>query len=163
MWFRPFFGGMIGGRDVDAFIRHREKNPEFSGMKTDGRRPHAAAGLHFSIARMRQIFYGMVDERPVDQIFGMQNRQSGRAVETGRGHKKIFADANYVRVGIVGANNRITKSSVAAIRLPRKCAVEIFRVHVVHSTFTGLIFGTPRWNIIHATRYALPQTSMMVL
>ena len=58
----PFAGGIIGGDNVNAFVRHREKNPEFPGVKPDGRRPDAATGLDFGVARIREIFDGMGDD-----------------------------------------------------------------------------------------------------
>ena len=61
----------------------------------------------------------MADDFPVDEIFGMKNRQAGDAVETRRGEVEVIADTDHVRVRVVGINYRIR---IRAIRVSHKKA-----------------------------------------
>lgn len=67
-------------------------------MKPNGWRPDAAAWLNFSEAWVRQMFDSVIEDGPIDQIFGMENRQSRRAIETRRRQVKIAVYSHYVRV-----------------------------------------------------------------
>ena len=115
----PGAGGMVCGGEVDALIWRGEKNPKPAGVKPQGGRPDAAARLDLVIARMRQVPDGMMEQRPIDQVPGMKNRESGRAIETGCGHVKIRPHPDHIRIRIVGVKDGITKGAIPLIRDPR--------------------------------------------
>ena len=53
------------------------------------------------------MWYCMVDEDPVNHVFGMQNRQTRNTIERRGSHKKIIMNPDDIRVGIIRMNNRI--------------------------------------------------------
>ena len=118
MRFRPRVRRMVGRGHVNAFIRRGEENPEFAVVKADGRRPGAAAVLHFDITRMRQVFDGVIDDRPVHQILRVQDRQSRRAIDTGSNQVKIVVKTNRIRVGIIRINYWVVKCSILLVGNP---------------------------------------------
>jgi len=91
-----------------------KEDPELAAVKTDRRRPDAAAGLDVAIARVGHVRDPVVDERPVDEIARMQNRQSRRAVEAGGDQPEIVAVPDHVRIGIVGVDDWIAVSASPA-------------------------------------------------
>ena len=60
----------------------------------------------------------MTDDRPINEIFGAQDWQTGRYVETGRRQVEVIAYADDVRIGLVGKDYRILVSAVSIVRLP---------------------------------------------
>src|SRR5262249_4799506 len=104
---------------IDSFVWSGKKDPILAGVEADRRRPNTASGLNFRVPLMRQVFQRVIDDRPIDQVFGMQYRQSRRAVETGRRQIKIFTDTNHIRIGVIGVENRITISAVLLVGPPR--------------------------------------------
>lgn len=109
------------GGDVDPFIRQGEEDPEQPRMFADGGRPDAAAvlGKIEHAARVGVVFDRVVDDGPVHQVAGMEDRQPRRAVEAGRGEPEVLTVADHIRVGIVGAEDRVGVGPVATIGRPR--------------------------------------------
>jgi hypothetical protein len=60
----------------------------------------------------------MVDEPPVYEVVRVKDRQSRYSVEARRGHKEILADADDVRVGVIGVDYRIPVGTVTVIGRP---------------------------------------------
>jgi hypothetical protein len=106
---------MIGVGHIDALVGHGKEDPEFAAVKTDGRRPDATAGLHLAIARVGHVLDRVVDERPIDKVARVQDRQSRRAVEAGGDQPEIVTVPDDVRIGIVGVDDRIAVRAVAGI------------------------------------------------
>src|ERR1017187_4043461 len=115
----PFFGRMVCRRDINSLVRHGKENPEFPRIEADGRRPHPTPGLDLFIAWVRQIANRMIDERPVDQVTRMQNRQPRGAVKTRRCHEKIVSVPDHIRVGIISVENGIFIHPVTEVRRPK--------------------------------------------
>ncbi len=61
---------------------------------------------------------GVPDERPVDQVAGVQERQPGGPAEAGRGEVVVRADADYVRVGPVGVQHGVAVRAVPEVGGP---------------------------------------------
>ncbi len=118
--FAPLAGGILRRGQVNALVGHGEEDPEFAGVKPDRRRPHAAARLHLPIPRMRHIFDGVIDDRPVDQVARVEDWQPGRAVEAGGGQIEIVAVPDDIRIGIIGVQDGVAVSAVAGIGFPGK-------------------------------------------
>ncbi len=60
----------------------------------------------------------MTQDFPVDQIAGMQNRQTRNAGKRGCRHVKVIPYPYHIRIGIIGMQYRIPVCSVAVIGDP---------------------------------------------
>ena len=77
-------------------------------MKTNRGRPNAVAVLWFGEnVGWYLLVHRVTDDRPVDEIFGVKDRQTGNTVETRSREVEIISDTYHVRIGIVGVNDRI--------------------------------------------------------
>ncbi len=95
----PIARGVGGSDHVNSIVGVRIENVEFSGMKTNGGRPHAAAVLDGIEMLLRHLFLqGMANYRPIHQILGMQNRQTGHTGEGRRHQIVIVTDAGDVGI-----------------------------------------------------------------
>jgi hypothetical protein len=84
----------------------------------------------FSVARevvARGLLFRqcVTNDAPVDEIFGVQDGESGSALEAGGGHVVVVADADDVGVGVVGVNDRIAIGSVTVVGAPDEMLVLI--------------------------------------
>jgi hypothetical protein len=61
----------------------------------------------------------VVDERPVDEIARVENRQAGDVAEARGDEPIVVADADGIGIGIVGEEDRILIMAVAEIGEPR--------------------------------------------
>src|SRR6185437_2608300 len=59
------------------------------------------------LPRGLQALEGVADQGPVDQVAGVQQRQTGDPAEAGGGEVEVVADAEHVRVGPVGVQDRV--------------------------------------------------------
>jgi hypothetical protein len=57
----------------------------------------------------------VVDERPVDEIARVENRQTGDVAETRGGEPIVVTDADGIGVGVVGEEDRILITAIAEI------------------------------------------------
>ena len=55
---------------------------------------------------------------PVNQIFGMENGQTGSTSEAGSRHIKIFSYRTDIRIGIIGIQHRIDVCAILLVRYP---------------------------------------------
>jgi hypothetical protein len=101
-WLAPLAPRIVGRRDIDPLLHHREDDPVLPGMVADRRGPDSGAELDLLEALSGEVLHGVIDDGPVDQVLGMKDRQSRRAVEAGGRHPVVLTDADHVRIGIVG-------------------------------------------------------------
>src|SRR5947209_15761598 len=112
-------------RHVDAAIWIGIEDVERAVVITNRRGPDAAAVLRLIEHIIRWLaLEDVADDRPVDQVFRAQNRQTRRGVETRSDQVIIIADANGVRIGIIGVDDRVFIRAVAVVGDPnfRACA-----------------------------------------
>ena len=118
---RPFAGGIRGGGKINSKIGVGIKNPELAVVPTNRRRPDAFAMAHHGkMIRRRLNGENMGDDRPVDEILRVQDRQARHGVKTRRHQIKIIADADGIRVRVIGEQHGVLIGAVAAIRNPRR-------------------------------------------
>ena len=88
---------------------------------TDRRCPHPIAMLRDVITlQRRQRLNGIIDNLPIDQVLGVQDRQPWDAVERGGGQVKILTTGSHtdIRVRVVGINHGVGKCTVTIVRRP---------------------------------------------
>ncbi len=118
--------GRMGGLDhEDAVVGVAPVDVEPAVVVADAGRPHAvavlgAAGVH---AVGQHAVEGMADDFPVDQVAGMEHRQSGRAAEGARREVIVVAHGHHVRVAVVGVDDGIGVGAVAVVGAPHLRAV----------------------------------------
>ena len=78
---------ICGFSKIDTVIRVSVGNIKHIIMETNARRPYAI-GRDRNIINIRGslLIENMPDDSPVDQVIGVQDRQTGRAIETRRSH-----------------------------------------------------------------------------
>ena len=102
----------------DAAIRVAHVDPEIPGVKTDRRRPDALAVLGRVERRRGQPVERVTDDRPVDEVGGVEDREAGRVLKARRHHVEVVARARDVRVGVVREDHRVAVGPVAAVGNP---------------------------------------------
>ena len=127
--FLPFAGRVFCLYHEDAEIRVAPIDVKFPFMVTYGRSPHSltVAGGIIKLFRL-QLLQGIIDNTPIHQILGMENRQPRRTSEAGSGHIKIITGRTDIRVGVIGMQYRISISTVTLIRHPYLGYVLRFRL-----------------------------------
>ena len=103
---------------INAEIRISPINHIFTFMISNTWRPNTFTMLWFikkayGNTIKTQIFQGIIYNFPINQIFGMQDRQTRNTVETGSCHIIIVPNSNYVRIRIICIQNRIFKNSIS--------------------------------------------------
>ena len=118
----------------DAFIRHTIVDVESTIMVADGRCPHSLRMARHGIPRVRNIGQGIVHQRPIHQILGSKNGQTGHVVE-GRSSQVISIPyPDHIRIRIVTHQHRIAVRAVTAVSTPepiRHCCPSI------HSSYSS--------------------------
>ena len=88
--------------------------------------PHASAMLGRAemgeqrIVALIQILQGIAHDFPIDQVLGMQDGQSGGALERGSRHVIVLARGSYadIRVGVIGINHWVGVGAIAIVGRP---------------------------------------------
>ena len=118
---RPGAGGIGGGGEIDAEVGVRIRDPVFAGVIPQGRRPDTLA-----VPRPGKMIDGrllgedVVDDGPVDEICGVQDRQAGSGEETRRDQIEIVPDADRIGIRVVGEQHGVFIRAVAKIGNPRR-------------------------------------------
>ena len=111
--------GRIGCRAHEVtFVRRSEIDPEFLVVKANRAGPDALpVAVHFRPIHVGtdliKIGHHMSQDRPVDQVLGMENHHAGRILKGGRDRVVVTADTN--AIAVIRGHHGIVVSSVAAI------------------------------------------------
>ena len=71
------------------------------------------------VSRERQPVQDVIDEGPVDQVLGVEDREAGQVVEAGGNEVEILPDPDRVRIRIVGVEHGVTVRPVPLVREPQ--------------------------------------------
>ncbi len=114
----PFAPGIGGFAHHDSLVRHGNKHIVGSLVVADGGSPGAAAVQGPVVSVKRHLVPDIIDDLPVHQIPGMQQRHRRRIAKAGSNHKIVFSHTDCVRVGIIRIENGVPVRSVPLIRNP---------------------------------------------
>ena len=117
--FRPLASRVFGLDHHDAVVRVAPVDIKLAVVMADGWSPHTLAVSGFVKYLLGFLFLqGMTDDGPIHQVLGVQDGQSGDAVERRGRQIIVLTNGTHVWVTVVGIKHRIGVRTVTIVRTP---------------------------------------------
>src|SRR4030095_7625849 len=118
-WRRPRTGRIASLGQVDSIVRIGKENIEIALVIADCGRPNTIAvlGLGEDVP-WSLVLEGVGDDAPVDEISGVENRETRSGIEARRSQVEIAANSNDVRIRIVSIDDGVLVGAIAVVRHP---------------------------------------------